>query len=290
MADEQGESVTEVLRPKAYRNPRRVSAGGRRYLDRCHLAGKTAHDFFDFLDRNYSKKVVSATKYFIRSGNSPNQAAREAMTSFLINTTHSVSITWFDFIDDHFATLNNFIQSNSEFAEPVTHFCGQFLRVFPKSPEGGATRNGERELAYGPLEIEPGSRGLLHWVQDKDDPEKPIITGFGLHDGNVAFLIGGNSSLVPRENIISYTILRMPTYSLRQHGVKFFGLQAGTLVGHANGIAVAKRTVLVTAEQWTNWGDGKSCPEAVKLWLFAEGSGISVDLVSEGRDYEAGAV
>ena len=280
----------KASRPKTRRKKKIFSLGGRRYLSRCTLAGKTEDELYDFIAAEHLH-LLSSFEYYMREGTTASSQIQCALIEFLKDTQFPISSHWFDHSWAPYSLLDLFVESNCKVAGSGEQFCGSFVRVFPRSPQDTVDQPSHMELTCRPVMIEQGPPGVLRWTQqDDDDPNNPVISGFGLHDGNAVFLIGVNSSPLPRENIVSYAVLRSPTYSLRRNGVSLFGVQAGTLVHRANSIAVAKRTVLVTTAQWKDWGDGESCPEPVKSWLFADGSGISVDLVTEGRDYDAGAI
>jgi len=287
MADDNEEPRAESSNGRIERGRKQLSAGGRRYLAQCELVGRSHHELFDFIRKNYPENYGSID-YYIREGTSASSKVREVLIAYLADTWVPISHSWFGDSWHHFALLDTFVETNRRYSGAYADFCGEFRRIFPATPDDNSPPTGEFQLTSKHICIQADKPEVLRWIQrDNDTPEKIVINGFGLHDGDTAFLIGVNSTTSPKRKSITYIVLARPSDALREHGVRLFGFQAGTIKrGSANGAGVAKRTVLVSPSKWDEWEGGAECPEPVKAWLRAERHGILVDLLSDGNEHD----
>jgi hypothetical protein len=258
---------------------------GLRYRALVKERGISAPVFDAFLTKRFPHDK-SKINTFLRDGQTASRAVRHALITFASEMLHvDLPESWFDAEWHPSAPIDVFLNKNRRHNSVVEHACGHYLHISAKAPTHPDNLN-DKLWRVGRLLIEDNDgffgfkMGSEQGATVGDNP----FSGFIACHSDTLFLTGFDTE--HHEKSISL-ILRIAPKGLDGEGVKFCGLQVGTLpLGNMpNGRAVAKHVVIVKETTWTHdWKGGKSIPKGVLSWLTDGVSPLTADLIAPRLD------
>jgi hypothetical protein len=238
--------------------------------------------FDDFLAKRFSSEK-SKINTFLREGLTASAPVRQALSEFAKEKLGvELNDCWFDTDWHPSAPIDVFMNSNSAYNSIIEQACGHFLHISPRA----SVPNNYKIWRVGRVVLErnDGYFGFKMGSEQSEVIGDNPYSGFVTCHSDTLFLIGFDTKL--HEKVISL-ILRKPLHAPELAGVRFYGMQVGTLpVGNMpNGRAIAKRVVIIDQPTWTDvWELGNSMPSGVSDWLGDGGSSLNVDIVAQRLD------
>lgn len=260
----------------------RSATVGLRYKALVKEGGLSQRELDQFLAVRFSADRLKVNT-FLREGVNASLSVQEALIAFASERLGlSLTESWFDTEWHPSAPIDVFLNKNSQYESIVRRACGDYLHVSARAVN--ATKcDAEKPWRVGRLTIEDNDDyfGFRMGSEISNLVGDNPISGFVVCHSDTIFLTGFDTK--HHEKAI-FLVLRKTPPNLSQEGVRFCGLQVGTLsVGSMpNGRAVAKRVALVTEATWTAiWQAGQSIPDGVSNWLLDGGYALSADFVTE---------